>query len=121
MVDIAKFILDNVIFILSSVLIVVGLVIGYFVWKKQKLKVRAQYSSQSKVKGPDAELMKTNLPTKSGIITKGRLDKAIQNNQKNGTATTKGVGKKGVGKRRRVARKRTAKRRTTRRRTTRRR
>ncbi len=116
MVDIAKFILDNVIFLLSSVVIAVGFVIGYFVWKKQKLKVQAQYNSQIKVKGPDAELMKTNLPSKSGIISKGRLDKAIQNSQKNGTDSTKGVGK-----RRRVARKRATKRTTTRRQTTRRR
>lgn len=112
MVDFAAIIMSNLMFIMIGVIALLTVIVVYFVYQKQKMRARA-LARNNQAQMPDVELTKTNLPGKTGMVSKGKLESALQNSQKESSELKEG--KENLGMRRRPLR-RTA-RRTTRRRT----
>ena len=116
MVDVARLIMDNLVYILIGVICAVALIIVYMVYKKQKL-ARGNKLIQDQGNMPDVELTKTLLPGQSGgTVSRGKLEDSLA--RKKGDKEKTEAGKR-VGLRRRPVR-RTARRRPVRRATRRR-
>ena len=107
MVDVAALIMNNLMYILIAIIVVFVVGIIYIVWKKEKAQSKAQMG-MPKPQMPDVELTKMSLPTKTGMVTKGKLESAMTQNKQQQTTM-----EQDISKRRRVIKK--SARRTTRR------
>ncbi len=77
MVDVAALIMNNLMYILIAIIMVFVVGIIYIVWKKGKAQSKAQLG-MPKPQTPDIELTKMTLPTKTGMVTKGKLESAME-------------------------------------------